>query len=255
MSSRRPMIAANWKMNGLLADGRLLARAVSEAAASAAPLCFDVVVCPPATLTYAVGEILKGSSVLLGAQDCVAAPQGAFTGDLSAPMFADLGAKALILGHSERRHGHGETSVQVAEKVKAAQAAGLITIVCVGETAAELDAGCTKAVLTQQVRESVPENVDSSKLVIAYEPVWAIGTGRQPVPSDVVTAHQLIRSLLGPMGPTVRILYGGSVNAANVGSISCEKEVDGVLVGGASLKAESFWSIAESFQKRVCLAA
>ena len=185
--------------------------------------------------------------MIVGAQDCHTAVQGAYTGDLSAEMFKDLGAGAVILGHSERRQGHGETSELVAQKVAAAQAAGLMTIVCVGETAAELDAGLTEKVLSEQVRLSVPQNVDVAQLVIAYEPVWAIGTGRLPSPEDVVKVHQLIRRVLGEAGSVVRVLYGGSVNPANVASFAAEVEIDGVLVGGASLKADSFWAIAERF--------
>ena len=247
MSKRRRLIVANWKMQGRLASGITLAREVAEKAAAALPLNFDIVVCPPATLVGAVVDAVKGKPVIVGAQDCHTAVQGAYTGDLSAEMFKDLGAGAVILGHSERRQGHGETSELVAQKVAAAQAAGLMTIVCVGETAAELDAGLTEKVLSEQVRLSVPQNVDVAQLVIAYEPVWAIGTGRLPSPEDVVKVHQLIRRVLGEAGSVVRVLYGGSVNPANVASFAAEVEIDGVLVGGASLKADSFWAIAERF--------
>ena len=248
MTPRRRLIVANWKMNGRLASGLALAREVADKAEAALPSPFDVVVCPPATLVWAVGAAVMGKPIIVGAQDCHVAAQGAYTGDLSAEMFKDLGARAVILGHSERRQGHGETNALIAQKVEAAQAAGLLAIVCIGETAAELDAGQTEKVLTQQVRESVLQNVNIEQLVIAYEPVWAIGTGRLPSPEDVVKVHKLIRSVLGAAGAKVRILYGGSVNPANVASFAAEAEIDGVLVGGASLKADSFWAIAEKFQ-------
>jgi len=248
MTKRRHLIVANWKMQGRLASGLALAREVADKAIAALPLAFDIVICPPATLVGAVATAVTGMPVIVGAQDCHTAVQGAYTGDLSAEMFKDLGASAVILGHSERRQGHGETSELIAQKVEAAQTAGLLTIVCVGETAAEMDAGSTAEVISRQVRDSLPKNVDIAQLVIAYEPVWAIGTGRQPSPQDVVKVHKLIRSVLGEAGAKVRILYGGSVNPANVASFASEADIDGVLVGGASLKADSFWAIAEKFQ-------
>ena len=182
---------------------------------------------------------------MLGGQDCHTETHGAYTGDLSAAMFSDLGCRYMILGHSERRHGHGESSALIAKKFEAAQQAGLTVILCVGETPEQLAAGSTSQIIEQQLRESIPATVKTANLVIAYEPVWAIGTGQQPTAEDVVTVHQLIRKILGNVGQTVPVLYGGSVNAGNAASILREDEVDGVLVGSASLNADSFWAIAE----------
>ncbi|MGB9153367.1 MAG: triose-phosphate isomerase [Alphaproteobacteria bacterium] len=248
MSKRRRLIVANWKMYGRLTSGAVLATDVADKAEAARPLNFDIVICPPATLTWAIGEAILGTPAILGAQDCHTATHGAFTGDLSAAMFVDLGCRYVILGHSERRYGHGESSELVAQKVEAAQLAGLTTIVCVGETADELASGSTAEIIEKQLRESLPKNVKTANLVIAYEPVWAIGTGQQPSPEDVVEVHKLIRKVLGEAGETIRILYGGSVSPSNADTILCEDEVDGVLVGSASLNAEGFWSIAEKCQ-------
>ncbi len=249
MSKRRRLIVANWKMYGRLTSGLVLARDIAELAQSDRPLPFDLVLCPPATLTWAVGEALQGTPVVLGGQDCHTATHGAYTGDLSAAMFVDLGCRYIILGHSERRYGHGESSELVAQKVEAAQLAGLTTIVCVGETAADLQAGATAEIIEKQVRESLPKNVKTSNLVIAYEPVWAIGTGQQPSPEDVIVVHKLIRKVLGEIGETVRVIYGGSVTPANAGTLLREDEIDGVLVGSASLNAEGFWAIAATCQQ------
>lgn len=248
MSKRRRLVVANWKMYGRLTSGLVLARDVAEKAEAARPLNFDLVICPPATLTWAVGEAILGTPVSLGGQDCHTATHGAYTGDVSAAMFVDLGCRYIILGHSERRYGHGETSELIAQKVEAAQLAGLTTIVCVGETAEQLQSGATAEIIEKQLRESLPKNVKTANLVIAYEPVWAIGTGQQPAPEDVVVVHQLIRKVLGEVGQTVRVLYGGSVTPSNAEAILKEDEVDGVLVGSASLNAEGFWAIAEKCQ-------
>jgi len=245
MSKRRRLVVANWKMYGRLTSGLVLARDVAEKAEAARPLNFDVVLCPPSTLTWAVSETLQGTHVMLGAQDCHTATHGAYTGDISAAMLVDLGCRYIILGHSERRRGHGETNSLVSEKVEAAQMAGLTTIVCVGETAEQLAAGETETIIESQLRESLPKNVKTANLVIAYEPVWAIGTGQQPTAEDVITVHKLIRKILGEIGETVRVLYGGSVSPSNAASILVQDEVDGVLVGSASLSAEGFWAIAE----------
>ncbi len=248
MSKRRRLVVANWKMYGRLTSGCVLARDVADLAEAARPLNFDLVICPPATLTWAVGEAILGTPVALGGQDCHWVTHGAFTGDISAAMFVDLGCKYIILGHSERRHGHGESSEEICKKVEAAQLAGLTVILCVGETAAELESGSTADIIEKQLRESLPQNVKTANLVIAYEPVWAIGTGQQPAPEDVVTVHKLIRKILGEIGETVRVLYGGSVSPANAASILSETEVDGVLVGSASLNADGFWAIAQNCQ-------
>jgi triosephosphate isomerase len=248
MLKRRRLVIANWKMYGRLTSGLVLARDVAAKAEQARPLNFDVAVCPPATLCWAVGEAILGTPVMLGAQDCHTATHGAFTGDVSAAMFTDLGCRYIILGHSERRYGHGETSELVAKKVEAAQQAGLTSIVCVGETAAELESGSTADIIEKQLRESLPKNVKKGSLVIAYEPVWAIGTGQTPAPEDVVTVHKAIRSVLGEAGETVCVLYGGSVTPNNAAAILSHDEVDGVLVGSASLNADGFWAIAEKCQ-------
>lgn len=248
MSKRRRLVVANWKMYGRLTSGLVLAREIAEMAETARPLNFDLVLCPPATLTWAISETLQGTPVLMGGQDCHTATHGAYTGDLSAAMFVDLGCRYIILGHSERRQGHGETNDLIAKKVEAAQIAGLTTILCVGETAEELQAGSTNDIIEKQLRESLPKNVKTSNLVVAYEPVWAIGTGQQPTPADVVSVHKHIRHVLGEIGETVRVLFGGSVTPSNVEKFLAEDEVDGVLVGSASLNAEGFWAIAEKCQ-------
>ncbi|MDD3029047.1 MAG: triose-phosphate isomerase [Alphaproteobacteria bacterium] len=245
MSKRRRLIVANWKMYGRLTSGLVLARDIAAFAETARPLSFDLVLCPPATLTWAIGETLQGTQVMLGGQDCHTATHGAYTGDISAAMLVDLGCRYVILGHSERRHGHGESNELIAKKVEAAQVAGLTTIVCVGETAEDLKAGATAEIIGKQVRESLPKNIRTSDLVIAYEPVWAIGTGQQPEPKDIVAVNRHIRNALGDIGETVRLLYGGSVTPSNAGGILAEDEIDGLLVGSASLNADGFWAITE----------
>lgn len=246
-SGRRPLIAANWKMNGLKSDGVALAQAVAAHAKSVgAALPGDVLVSPPATLLDAVSTALAGSPVLLGGQDCHAQPSGAFTGDISAPMLKDLGASHVILGHSERRTLHGESDEQVAAKVAAARSAGLIAIVCVGETEAQRDSGDTLGVIVRQIDRSIPSDAAAVEIVVAYEPVWAIGTGRTPTLAEIAEVHQAIRSRLAARiggGDTVRILYGGSVKPSNAAEVLALDDVDGALVGGASLKADDFIAI------------
>jgi triosephosphate isomerase len=250
----RKLIAGNWKMNGLLADGLALAGALLERARPASGLACDLLVCPPAQLLHAVGLLLAGGPIRLGGQDCHAAVAGAHTGDISAAMLADVGCSHVIVGHSERRQDHGEDDATVRAKASAARAAGLIPIVCVGETEAQRAAGDTLAVIEQQVLGSVPGGGDGpdgtgGALVVAYEPVWAIGSGKSATPADVAEAHAHIRRLLqgllgGPAGGGIRILYGGSVKPGNAGELLAIADVDGALVGGASLKAEDFWAIA-----------
>ena len=245
----RKLIAGNWKMNGLKADGLALAREVAHRARAAtreaAPdLACDVLVCPPATLLFALHEELAGSPVLLGGQDCHTAEKGAHTGDISAAMLKDAGCAFVIVGHSERRTNHGETDAVVRAKAEAAGKAGLVPIVCVGETEAERDGGKTLAVVERQVKGSVPPGLDGSTLVVAYEPVWAIGTGKTPTVEDIRAVHAHIRGLLGR--EDVRILYGGSVKASNAKEILAVANVDGALVGGASLVAGDFWEIARA---------
>ncbi len=242
---QRKLIAGNWKMNGLVASGRGLARDLASLLAERAPDC-DFLVCPPFHLLLAVGEDLAGSSVRLGAQDCHTADKGAHTGDVSAAMLADVGCSHVIVGHSERRADHGESDSLVRSKAEAAIGAGLVPIVCVGETEAERDAGQALDVVGAQLAGSLPKS--DGTFVVAYEPVWAIGTGRTPTPEDVGEVHGHIRALLrdrlGDDGAAaVRILYGGSVKAANAGELLAIDHVDGALVGGASLDAGEFRAI------------
>ena len=236
------LVAGNWKMNGLRAEGAALASALGERAASAGDeIACELLVCPPATLIETVGGVLVGSGIALGGQDCHAAPKGAYTGDVSAEMLADLGCKYVILGHSERRHGHGETDSLVCDKISGAWRAGLVAILCVGETQQQRQAGEAVDVVSSQLAGSMPNNAAADNLVVAYEPVWAIGTGLTATAEDIATMHAEIRARI-PAG--IRILYGGSVNAKNAAAILSLAEVDGALVGGASLVAEDFWAIA-----------
>ena len=241
----RTMIVGNWKMNGLRADGLALAQDVAAAQQLSGDV--DLLICPPATLLAEVGTAIAGSAVALGAQDCAADACGAFTGDLSAEMLADVGCEFVILGHSERRQNHGETSELVARKVMAAQDCNLHTIVCVGETAAERDGGRALAVVREQIDLSLPQLCNSSTLVVAYEPVWAIGTGQTATPGQAQAMHAVIRAeiarIVGSAAEQMRVLYGGSMNAENAEMLLSEREIDGGLIGGASLEAKSFSSI------------
>jgi triosephosphate isomerase (TIM) len=240
-----PIVIGNWKMNGLRADG--LARIRALRAREAAGLGAGTLgVCPPATLLVPIGAELAGSAILLGGQDCSNQAQGAHTGDLSAAMLADAGCELVIVGHSERRHGHGETDALVRAKATAAQTAGLLPIVCIGETEAEWSAGRTLEVLDGQLRGSLPQAASPANLIIAYEPVWAIGTGRTPSLGDITATHAHLRARLAALvtrGEQLRLLYGGSVKAGNAEEIMALAEVDGVLVGGASLDADEFLAI------------
>lgn len=243
---RRPLIAGNWKMNGLKASANELA-AIGQGA-EAVWRKADLLVCPPATLLFTSAAVVIGSKVAIGAQDCHPAASGAHTGDLSAEMLADAGATAIIVGHSERRTDHHETDAIVRSKAEAAWRAGLVAIVCVGETQAEREAGQTLDVVGRQVAGSVPDGATAANLVVAYEPVWAIGTGRTPTTKDVEEVHKLIRDRLKDRfsgdGASVRILYGGSVKPSNAAELMAVANVDGALVGGASLKAVDFLAIA-----------
>jgi triosephosphate isomerase len=241
MAERKPLVAGNWKMNGLRADGVALARGVAERARQ--PHRCELLVCPPATLLIAVGEALAGSGIGLGGQDCHPEPKGAFTGDISAEMLKDAGCSHAIVGHSERRHACGETDADVRAKTLAAWRAGLVAIVCVGETRAEREAGRATAVVAGQLSGSLPDGTNANNLIVAYEPVWAIGTGLTPTLADIAEIHAVIRARIPA---DTRILYGGSVNPKNAGEILAHGEVDGALVGGASLKAEDFWAIAQA---------
>jgi len=249
MAQPRKLIAGNWKMNGLKASGIALAGELAARARAQAPGC-DLLVCPPAHLLLPVAEALAGSPVALGGQDCHTAESGAHTGDISAAMLADAGCSHVIVGHSERRQDHGEGDTLVQAKAAAALAAGLTPIVCVGETEAERTAGRALAVIGAQVRGSLPA-AGGTLPVIAYEPVWAIGTGKTATAADVAEAHGHIRGLLTEIlgteaGVSVAILYGGSVKPANAAELLRVADVDGALVGGASLKADDFWAIAAS---------
>jgi triosephosphate isomerase len=243
MMARRPLVAGNWKMNGLHASIGELEKII--VGARGLPQV-DLMVCPPATLLASFAAAAHGSRVSIGGQDCHALASGAYTGDISAEMLKDAGAAAVIVGHSERRQYHGETDAAVRAKALAAYRAGLVAIVCVGETRAEREAKRALAVVGAQLDGSLPD--DAASLVVAYEPVWAIGTGLTPTPGDVGDMHRFIRERLGSRygeaAATTRILYGGSVNPANAKELLAVENVDGALVGGASLKTNEFLTIA-----------
>jgi triosephosphate isomerase len=247
-SARRPLIAGNWKMNGLKASAAELDKILQGARDLADGI--DLMVCPPATLLAAFAARAQGTPVIIGAQDCHAEAAGAYTGDISAEMLKDAGARAVIVGHSERRTLHRETDELVRAKALAAWRGELSAIVCIGETRAERAAGDTLAVLGRQLAGSLPDGADAAKLVIAYEPVWAIGTGLTPTPADVAEAHAFIRRKLverfGAQAEMIRILYGGSVKPENAGELLTIENVHGALVGGASLKAADFLAIARA---------
>lgn len=241
----RPLIAGNWKMNGTRTSLAELDAVI--AGAGTAPHA-DLLICPPATLIAAAAARAAGTRVGIGGQDCHAAASGAHTGDLSAEMLKDAGATAVIVGHSERRTDHGETDAIVKAKAEAAWRAGLTAIVCVGETQAERDGGKAKDIVGRQLAGSVPDGGTAASLAIAYEPVWAIGTGRTPTSPEIEEIHGVIRNYLNKnmrqLGPQVKILYGGSVKPANAAEILTLTDVNGALVGGASLKASDFLAIA-----------
>ena len=243
----RPLIAGNWKMNMDLAGSEALAKDLLGAVGAAAK--FEMTVCPPAPYLAAVLGVLEGSMISVGGQDCHQNASGAHTGDVSAAMLADLGCAYVIVGHSERRADHAESDAVVLAKAEAARANDLIPIVCVGETEAERDAGRTLDVVGTQIRGSVPEGLTGETLVVAYEPVWAIGTGLTPTTDDVAAVHAHIRSVLAEKtgdAANVRLLYGGSVKPANATELMAVDNVNGALVGGASLKAGDFLAIARS---------
>ena len=247
MAERRKLVAGNWKMNGLRTA---LPEVESMIAGARALGRVDLAICPPATLASQVGDVLQGSPIGLGGQDCHAKANGAFTGDVSAEMWADLGARFVIVGHSERRQHHGETDAIVAAKAAAVCLAGLIPIICVGESLAERDAGKTLAVIATQLAGSIPDEAGRADTVIAYEPVWAIGTGRTPTVAQVEEVHQAVGRALdarfGAAGLQIRVLYGGSVKPDNAAELMAVAGVDGALVGGASLKAADFLAIARA---------
>jgi triosephosphate isomerase (TIM) len=242
----RPLIAGNWKMNGLKASMAEFDAMLAGAGAFGGKA--DLLVCPPATLVASFAEKAKGKGVAVGAQDCHPNASGAHTGDLSAEMLADAGAGAIIVGHSERRADHGETDAMVRQKAEAAWRAGLTAIVCIGETQKQRDAGQTLDICGGQLAGSLPDGATAANLVVAYEPVWAIGTGLTPTAADVEQVHRFIRGVLTDRfkseGARIRILYGGSVKPSNAAELMAVANVNGALVGGASLKASDFLAIA-----------
>lgn len=247
--TRRPLIAGNWKMNGLRTDAIALAGDVAAGVKQAGWTDRELLVCPPSTLVAAVADAARGSGLLVGGQNCHAKASGAHTGDVSAEMLKDAGAIYVIVGHSERRADCGETNPIVRAKAEAAWRAGLVPIVCIGETLSEREAGDTLSVLETQLRGSVPPGATAANLVVAYEPVWAIGTGKTPTVAEVAAAHAHIRDVLGGLtgeAAGVRLLYGGSVKGSNAVELLAAGDVDGALVGGASLNAAEFLAIAKA---------
>jgi triosephosphate isomerase (TIM) len=245
----RPLVAGNWKMNGLraqLAEGMRVRDGLSAKTAA------DVMICPPATLLHPLAEAARGSKLLVGAQDCHPEASGAYTGDISAEMLKDAGAVAVIVGHSERRSAHGELDRTVRRKAEAAHRARLATIVCVGETGGQREADLTLDVVRRQLQGSLPDSARAENTAVAYEPVWAIGTGRTPSAGDVAVVHRVIRQALiarfGTEGSEIRILYGGSVNPGNVRELLRVDNVNGVLVGGASFKASDLLAIISAYK-------
>jgi len=241
-----PLIAGNWKMNGLRASLLEIEKLAGLLTQSGGPRC-TVAICPPATLIAAMNRIAAPAGIVLGGQDCHPAASGAYTGDLSAAMLADAGAQMVIVGHSERRADHGETDDLVRQKAVAALGARLKPIVCVGETRAEREAGEAESVVAGQLAASLPDNAADEGVVVAYEPVWAIGTGLTPTADDIAQMHAGLREQLvsrfGARGETIRLLYGGSLKPANAREILAIENVDGGLVGGASLLADDFFAI------------
>lgn len=253
MSDRRPLVAGNWKMNGLRASISELEALVAALKARPADRC-DVMIIPPFTLIASFAQTADGSPVAIGGQDCSALAPGAHTGDVAAEMLLDAGATAVIVGHSERRQDHRETDAQVNAKALAAYEAGLTAIICIGETEPERDRGEALEVVSQQLAGSVPDTATAANTVIAYEPVWAIGTGRTPTRDDVAKVHETIRKALvarfgAEQGAGFRLLYGGSVKAANAVELMGVADVDGALVGGASLKAADFDGIIDAYRQ------
>jgi len=241
----RPLVAGNWKMNGsltMLKEPRLLAAMLKDVKLKA-----DVMVCPPAIILRRVKSVLKGTKIKVGGQDCHWSPSGAHTGDVSAEMMKEAGCSAVIVGHSERRTNHGESDETVRKKAEACHRAGLAAIICVGETLEERKSGKTLEVVKRQLAGSVPQGSTAANTVIAYEPVWAIGTGLTPTTAEVAEVHAMIRKelsvLMAGEGPGTRILYGGSVKPSNAAELMSQPHVNGALVGGASLKAADFLGI------------
>jgi len=248
----KPLVAGNWKMNGMVQSvnelGGMCAGYTPEMRAR-----IDTLICTPSTLIVTAAHVALGTGLAIGGQDCHANASGAHTGDISAEMLFNAGASAVIVGHSERRTDHGETNEMVKAKAEAGMRAGLLTIVCIGETEAERKSGETLAVLKQQLDNAMPDNSSAAKIVVAYEPVWAIGTGMVPSVADITQAHAFMRENLtnrfGAEGAAMRLLYGGSVKPSNAVELMGITNVDGALVGGASLTAEDFLGICSAYNK------
>lgn len=248
MTDRKKLVAGNWKMNGSRASADEIRAMIQGAETLRSQV--EMAICPPAVLAGLAGDLVSGSALGLGGQDCHAEPAGAFTGDISAEMWADIGARYVLVGHSERRTAYGETSETVRAKAGAVLRAGLQPIICLGERLSEREAGETLSVIAEQLERSTPVPDETGGIVIAYEPVWAIGTGLTPTLAQVAEAHgrlrQALRARLGARGEGVRILYGGSVKPDNAAGLMSTPDVDGALVGGASLKAADFLAIARA---------
>ena len=245
----KPLIAGNWKMNGTLASLNEINK-ILESSSIYNPFV-DLLICPPATLLHLLKESLNESTLALGGQNCHFEQSGAYTGDISAEMLREVGASYVIVGHSERRTGYAESNELVRSKVLAAWSAKLATIICIGETQSQRESGRTKEVVLQQIKGSVPEQIELNSTVIAYEPVWAIGTGLTPTVEEIAEIHNIIRETLverlGKDGEAIRLLYGGSVKPDNATNLMAPENVNGALVGGASLKAEDFLQIASVY--------
>jgi len=245
--ARRRLVAANWKMNGTRDQGAELVASTQQLTEASVALGLEILLCPPATLLLPTASLLAGSGVALGGQDCHWQRSGAYTGDISAAMLRDAGCSHVILGHSERRHLHHETDALVRAKAEAALDEGLTALICVGETEAERIAGDAFTVVERQARASLPERATPETVVLAYEPIWAIGTGRVAGTDDVAAIHAHLRAILAASvvrGAEIRILYGGSVKPSNAAELFRLEDVDGALVGGASLDANAFAAIA-----------
>ena len=251
MEQRRALIAGNWKMNCFKKDGVTLASTIAEFYRKNEKKNCDVLLCPPATILYSIVNAVSDSGVKIGAQDCNANDKGAYTGDISPAMIKDMAAEYVIVGHSERRTYQHETSAIVKAKAEGAIRNKLKAIICIGETEQQYDNKETKEVLRKQIKESMPDTATAENVVIAYEPVWAIGTGKTPTPHEVAEIHAFIRGEIGKLlgkdvADKMRILYGGSVKSSNAVELMSLLDVDGALVGGASLKADEFCSIIET---------
>ena len=249
--SRRKLIVGNWKMNVMNFDGIALARGIADKLKATGEVPLDLLVCPPYTLISSVVNELSSSPLSVGAQNCHTEEIGPHTGDISASMLKDAGCSHVIVGHSDRRSKHGETDAQILSKAKKANSSGLTTIICIGETESEHSSGNTLKVVKAQIYGSIPDSANEKNTVIAYEPVWAIGTGRTPTSEEVQKVHSFIRSEIASMigkntASSIRLLYGGSMNAKNSKELLSLRDVDGGLVGGASLKVHDFWSICKS---------